>query len=159
MLHHKQISRSRIACLKHEFLQVRCVQLAIDNPASAGQFRVFNQFTEQFSVNQLADIVKKGGAKLGLDVQVWPALAHLHADTLGLQVMTYRAMTVMSSYPLIMRLHSSQGLQLIRETEIKKSVPVQSHCLGALMKVGWSVLIKNFMPPTNVSILHCCINK
>jgi hypothetical protein len=31
---------------------------------------VFNQFTEQFSVNQLADIVKREGAKLGLDVQV-----------------------------------------------------------------------------------------
>lgn len=31
---------------------------------------MFNQFTEQFSVNQLADIVKREGAKLGLDVQV-----------------------------------------------------------------------------------------
>lgn len=50
--------------------QVRCVQIAIDNPANAGEFRVFNQFTEQFSVNQLADIVKRGGEKLGLDVQV-----------------------------------------------------------------------------------------
>ena len=50
--------------------QVRCVQLAIDNPAKAGEFRVFNQFTEQFSVNQLAEIVKKGGAKLGLEVKV-----------------------------------------------------------------------------------------
>lgn len=49
---------------------VRCIQIAIDNPAEAGEFRVFNQFTEQFSVNQLADIVKRGGAKLGLDVKV-----------------------------------------------------------------------------------------
>lgn len=46
------------------------MQLAIDNPAKAGEFRVFNQFTEQFSVNELAEIVKKGGSKLGLDVQV-----------------------------------------------------------------------------------------
>ena len=50
--------------------QVRCIQLAIDNPASNGQFRVLNQFTEQFSVNNLAAIVKEEGAKLGLDVQV-----------------------------------------------------------------------------------------
>ena len=50
--------------------QVRCVQIAIDNPAKSGEFRVFNQFTEQFSVNQLADIVKRGGEKLGLDVKV-----------------------------------------------------------------------------------------
>jgi hypothetical protein len=45
-------------------------QIAIDNPAKSGEMRVFNQFTEQWSVNQLADIVKQGGKKLGLDVQV-----------------------------------------------------------------------------------------
>mmetsp|Transcript_12276 Transcript_12276/g.26478 ORF Transcript_12276/g.26478 Transcript_12276/m.26478 type:complete len:473 (+) Transcript_12276:88-1506(+) len=49
---------------------VRCIQIAIDNPAKRGEMRVFNQFTEQFSVNQLADVVKKEGAKLGLNVQV-----------------------------------------------------------------------------------------
>jgi UDP-sulfoquinovose synthase len=32
--------------------------------------RVFNQFTEMWSVNQLADIVSKEGKKLGLEVQV-----------------------------------------------------------------------------------------
>lgn len=47
---------------------VRCIQIAIDNPAKQGEFRVFNQFTEQFSVNQLADIVEKEGKKLGLTV-------------------------------------------------------------------------------------------
>lgn len=52
------------------WVQVRCVQLAIDHPAEAGEFRVFNQFTEQFSVNDLARIVKAAGAKLDLDVQV-----------------------------------------------------------------------------------------
>jgi UDP-sulfoquinovose synthase len=49
---------------------VRCIQIAIDNPANKGEFRVFNQFTEQFSVNQLAEIVTKESKKLGLDVQV-----------------------------------------------------------------------------------------
>eukprot|EP00967_Tisochrysis_lutea_P064153 scaffold83011_cov18-Tisochrysis_lutea.AAC.1 len=43
--------------------------IAIDNPASSGEMRVFNQFTQQFSVNQLAEIVKQGGKKFGLDVQ------------------------------------------------------------------------------------------
>lgn len=52
-------------------LQVRCIQLAIDNPANQGEMRVFNQFTEQFSVNELAAIVKREGAKLGLDVKVF----------------------------------------------------------------------------------------
>lgn len=52
---------------------VRCIQLAIDNPAAKGEMRVFNQITEMWSVNQLADLVSKEGAKLGLDVQVRPS--------------------------------------------------------------------------------------
>lgn len=48
---------------------VRCLQIAIDNPAEFGEMRVFNQFTEQFSVNQLAGMVTEAGQKLGLDVQ------------------------------------------------------------------------------------------
>lgn len=51
---------------------VRCIQLAIDNPAAKGEMRVFNQITEMWSVNQLAELVTKEGAKLGLDVQVPP---------------------------------------------------------------------------------------
>ena len=49
---------------------VRCIQLAIDSPAEAGSMRVMNQFTEQFSVNQLASLVKDVGATLDLDVQI-----------------------------------------------------------------------------------------
>ncbi|KAF7804040.1 UDP-sulfoquinovose synthase, chloroplastic [Senna tora] len=48
---------------------VQCVEIAIANPAKPGEFRVFNQFTEQFSVNELAALVTKAGKKLGLDVQ------------------------------------------------------------------------------------------
>lgn len=48
---------------------VQCVELAIANPARPGEFRVFNQFTEQFSVNDLARLVTKAGEKLGLEVQ------------------------------------------------------------------------------------------
>lgn len=49
---------------------VRCIQLAIDNPAAKGEMRVFNQITEMWSVNQLAALVSAEGKKLGLDVQV-----------------------------------------------------------------------------------------
>eukprot|EP00798_Chlamydomonas_sp_ICE-L_P029288 gene29287-12532_t len=48
---------------------VQCVQLAIDNPANKGEMRVYNQFTQQFSVNQLAQMVTSEGSKLGLNVQ------------------------------------------------------------------------------------------
>lgn len=49
---------------------LRCVELAALNPADRGEFRVFNQFTEQFSVAELAELVKKCGAEAGYEVAV-----------------------------------------------------------------------------------------
>ncbi|MDD4271699.1 MAG: NAD-dependent epimerase/dehydratase family protein [Patescibacteria group bacterium] len=49
---------------------LQCVELAVLNPADKGEFRVFNQFTEVFSVNKLADIVKSCGEKIGLQVKI-----------------------------------------------------------------------------------------
>ncbi len=49
---------------------VRCVELAIANPAEPGQFRVFNQFTELFSVGDLAVMVKNAATTIGLDVAI-----------------------------------------------------------------------------------------
>jgi UDP-sulfoquinovose synthase len=37
---------------------LECVRIASENPAAAGEFRVFNQFTEAFSVLEMANIVK-----------------------------------------------------------------------------------------------------
>jgi UDP-sulfoquinovose synthase len=36
-----------------------CVTLALENPAEQGEFRVFNQFTESFSVRDMAQAVKR----------------------------------------------------------------------------------------------------
>ena len=49
---------------------IQCVDLAVNNPAAPGEFRVFNQFTEQFSVNQLSDIVSRVARKKGYAVRV-----------------------------------------------------------------------------------------
>jgi UDP-sulfoquinovose synthase len=49
---------------------LRCVELAVENPADRGEFRVFNQFTEQFSVGQLAELVKEAAEHLGYSVEV-----------------------------------------------------------------------------------------
>lgn len=49
---------------------VRCVEIAIANPADSGQFRVFNQFTELFSVGDLAVMVQNAGTKMGLDITI-----------------------------------------------------------------------------------------
>ena len=49
---------------------VRCIELACLNPARRGEFRVFNQFTEQWSVRQLADAVANAGGALGYRVAI-----------------------------------------------------------------------------------------
>lgn len=49
---------------------LQCVDLAASNPAAPGQLRVLNQFTEQFSVNELAERVQRVGCRLGLNVRI-----------------------------------------------------------------------------------------
>jgi UDP-sulfoquinovose synthase len=49
---------------------VRCVEIAVNNPANSGEFRVFNQFTEMFSVKDLAMKVQEAGKSMGLKVEV-----------------------------------------------------------------------------------------
>jgi UDP-sulfoquinovose synthase len=48
---------------------MRCVELAVLNPADEGEFRVFNQFTEQFSINELAEIVREAALHHGLQAE------------------------------------------------------------------------------------------
>jgi UDP-sulfoquinovose synthase len=49
---------------------LQCVELAANNPADEGELRIFNQFVETFSVNDLAAITKRVGDSLGLDVKI-----------------------------------------------------------------------------------------
>ena len=49
---------------------VRCIELACLNPAEPGECRVYNQFTEQFSVLELAQMVRSAALKMGLQVEI-----------------------------------------------------------------------------------------
>lgn len=49
---------------------LRCVELAILNPAKAGEYRVFNQFTETFTISQLAELVVQQAQKLGIAAKI-----------------------------------------------------------------------------------------
>jgi UDP-sulfoquinovose synthase len=51
---------------------LRCVELAIAKPPPPGELRILNQFTEIFSVNELAERVAKAGRALGLNVRIKP---------------------------------------------------------------------------------------
>lgn len=56
------------------FLNIRdtlqCVELAAGNPAELGEMRVFNQFTEQFSIGELAELVKRSATEQGYEVEI-----------------------------------------------------------------------------------------
>jgi UDP-sulfoquinovose synthase len=49
---------------------VRCIELVCLNPTKRGEFRVFNQFTEQFSVLELAKLVQMIAGEMGLNVEI-----------------------------------------------------------------------------------------
>lgn len=49
---------------------LQCIELAAANPPGKGELRILNQFTETFSVNELAHRVQRVGRGMGLRVEV-----------------------------------------------------------------------------------------
>lgn len=49
---------------------LQCVDLAVQTPADKGELRIFNQLTEVFTVNELAEKVQRVGKAMGLKVEV-----------------------------------------------------------------------------------------
>jgi UDP-sulfoquinovose synthase len=49
---------------------LQCVELAMNSPVGRGELRILNQFTERFTVNELAERVERAGKVLGLPVTV-----------------------------------------------------------------------------------------
>ncbi|WP_026701315.1 NAD-dependent epimerase/dehydratase family protein [Salibacterium aidingense] len=60
---------------------VRCIEIAAEHPADRGEFRVFNQFTEEFSVLDLANKVKKVAQEEGFNTDI----AHLENPRVELE--------------------------------------------------------------------------
>jgi UDP-sulfoquinovose synthase len=49
---------------------LKCIALAASNPPSQGELRILNQFTETFSVNELAERVRRVAEEMGLPVEI-----------------------------------------------------------------------------------------
>jgi UDP-sulfoquinovose synthase len=49
---------------------LQCVRLSIESPPQPGELRIFNQFVETFSVNELAERVQRVGNSRGYDVEI-----------------------------------------------------------------------------------------
>ena len=59
---------------KRGFLPLRdsmqCLTIALENPPNAGEYRVFNQFEECYTIEELAYKVREAGEPLGLQVEI-----------------------------------------------------------------------------------------
>jgi UDP-sulfoquinovose synthase len=51
---------------------IQCLTLALENPAEAGEYRVFNQLENVYDVSELASIVKRAARPLGLECEIRP---------------------------------------------------------------------------------------
>jgi UDP-sulfoquinovose synthase len=49
---------------------LQCINLAIQNPPGKDKLSIYNQFTEQFSVNELSKIVKNALKYINIDVKI-----------------------------------------------------------------------------------------
>lgn len=49
---------------------VTCLRLAVENPPQPGEFRVFNQFENAYTVTELAVMVREVAAKIGIQVEI-----------------------------------------------------------------------------------------
>lgn len=49
---------------------LQCVELAVRNPAGAGECRVYNQLTEVFSIMDMANMIQQAARELGIPVQI-----------------------------------------------------------------------------------------
>jgi nucleoside-diphosphate-sugar epimerase len=50
---------------------MQCLTLAAENPPEEGEYRVFNQFDECYSVNELAEHVVKVAGESGIESKIW----------------------------------------------------------------------------------------
>lgn len=49
---------------------VRCIEIAAENPPEKGEYRVFNQFTEQFTILEIAEKVKEAAEKFNIEAEI-----------------------------------------------------------------------------------------
>ena len=107
---------------------VRCVELAIANPAEAGEFRVYNQFTEQFSVGELAEMVRRAAVEeFGLNVQV----EHLNNPRVEREQHYYNAThTKLADLGLVPHKLSDSLLDSLLSVAIEHRDRIDEHVIG-----------------------------
>jgi UDP-sulfoquinovose synthase len=111
---------------------MRCVELAALHPAEPGRMRVFNQFTEQFTVLQLAEHVQRVAERLGL----YPHLEHVDNPRVELEQHYYLAKhTHLLDLGLEPHLLSDETIERLLRTAIRYCERIHRDLIPA--KVQW----------------------
>lgn len=50
---------------------IQCMTIALENPPNEGEYRTFNQYSECYSVNELAEHVVKVAGEQGIEAKIW----------------------------------------------------------------------------------------
>jgi UDP-sulfoquinovose synthase len=117
-----------------------CVELACLNPADAGEFRVFNQFTESFSVRDLAEWVKRvaplpvtiepiPGPRVEMEEHYYSAVT-TKLPSLGLKPHLLSDETIVSFIELGLRYKDRVNLEAIRPTVLWRSTKSEVSVTG-----------------------------
>jgi len=111
---------------------IRCIEITAENPAESGEFRVFNQFTEEFSVLDLAEKVRRVAEREGLNSRI----VHLDNPRVEKEKHYYFAKnTKLKDLGLEPHLLTDEALLDILQTAIKHKDRVLTE--NVLPKVTW----------------------
>jgi len=122
---------------------VRCIELAITAPPLEGEYRVFNQFTEQFSLVELAEMVARRSKRFGLEAQI----KHLPNPRVEAERHYYNAShTRLIELGLEPHLLNGSVLESLIELAIKQREHINRNLI--MPSVDWRIT-KNEIPPTS----------
>jgi UDP-sulfoquinovose synthase len=120
---------------------VRCIEITCLNPAREGEFRVFNQFTEQFSVLELARMVQRAAGEFGYEAEI----SHLADPRVEAEEHYYNAKhSGLIELGLKPHLLSDSLLDSLMSIAIRYRGNIDAACIDP--KVNWRNPRKEFRP-------------
>jgi len=105
---------------------IKCIELTIKTPAESGSLRIYNQFTEKFTVNTLANMIRDAAVEFGLDVNInnitnprseqedhYYNPVHTGLSELGLQPTTFDSSVIQSLIAKVLHHKSDINIEAI----------------------------------------------
>lgn len=118
---------------------IQCISILIEKPPEDENYRVVNQFDEQYNVTELAQKVKRIGDKKGLDVQIEP----IENPRLEKEVHYYKAdHNKLKELGFKPTRHIDQEIGIMLDDLIPYKQRIVKHQEAIIQKIKWTNLIK-----------------